>query len=108
MIHQSLLVATFVAWAVICLCGAVVLLHRAPAVSIALFGTVLGAIAGFLVGNADGPRRSPCVYGGGRERRSVRRRRRWPAHGRPRALPPRRCAGSRCRGSSSLPSPPRR
>src|SRR3954451_11694272 len=60
MIHQSLLVATFVAWAVICLCGAVVLLRRAPAVSIALFGTVLGAIAGFLVGNADGPAEVPA------------------------------------------------
>jgi hypothetical protein len=60
MIHQSLLVATFVAWAVICLCGAVMLFRRAPAASIALFGTVLGAIAGFLVGNADGPAEVPA------------------------------------------------
>src|SRR3954468_21233986 len=66
MIHQSLLVATFVAWAVICLCGAVVLLHRAPAVSIALFGTVLGAIAGFLAGNAAGPPASPRIRRGAR------------------------------------------
>lgn len=60
MIHPSLLVATFVAWAVICVSGAVVLLRRAPAVSMALFGTVLGAIAGFFGGNADGPAEVPA------------------------------------------------
>lgn len=60
MIHQSLLVATFAGWAVICLGGAVLVLRRASAVSMALFGTVLGAIAGFFVGNADGPAEVPA------------------------------------------------
>jgi hypothetical protein len=35
-------------------------LRRAPAVSLAVFGSVLGAVAGFLVGNADGPPEVPA------------------------------------------------
>ena len=37
-----------------------VFLRRAPAVSLALFGSLLGAVAGFLVGNADGPAEVPA------------------------------------------------
>lgn len=35
-------------------------LRRAPAVSLAMFGSVLGAASGFLVGNADGPAEVPA------------------------------------------------
>ena len=54
------LVLIFVAWAVSCAAVGAAFLRRAPAVSLALFGSVLGAIAGFLVGNADGPTEVPA------------------------------------------------
>jgi hypothetical protein len=54
------LVAIFVVWAVACLGLGAVFLRRAPAVSLALGGSVLGAVAGFLVGNADGPAEVPA------------------------------------------------
>jgi hypothetical protein len=44
-----------------CLGIAAALLRRAPAVSVALFGCVLGGTAGFLVGNADGPSGVPAA-----------------------------------------------
>ena len=47
-------------WAFACGCVAGAFLRRAPAVSIALFGSVLGAVAGFFVGNADGPAEVPA------------------------------------------------
>jgi hypothetical protein len=56
----TLLVLIFLVWAVICAAVGAVLLRRAPAVSLALFGSVLGAIGGFLVGNADGPAEVPA------------------------------------------------
>jgi len=51
MIHQSVLGVTFAVWAFASGCIAGVFLRRAPAVSIALFASVLGAFAGFFVGN---------------------------------------------------------
>src|SRR5689334_21729079 len=60
MTHQSVLVATFAAWTIACLSVAYVFLRRAPAVSVALFCAVLGAIAGFFVGNGDGPAEVPA------------------------------------------------
>src|SRR4051812_34737513 len=54
------LVAVFVLWAVACLGLGAVFLRRAPAMSLALGGSVLGAVAGFLLGNADGPAGVPA------------------------------------------------
>ena len=54
------LVAIFIGWAATCVAVGVAFLRRAPAVSLALFGSVLGAIGGFLVGNADGPSEVPA------------------------------------------------
>ena len=56
----ALLVPIFIVWAVTCAAVGTALLRRAPAVSLALFGSVLGAIGGFLVGNADGPAEVPA------------------------------------------------
>jgi hypothetical protein len=56
----TLLVMIFIVWAVTCAAGGVGSLRRAPAVSLAMFGSVLGAIGGFLVGNADGPAEVPA------------------------------------------------
>jgi hypothetical protein len=58
--HPSLLVAIFSVWAVASVATGAVLLRRAPAMSLALFGSLLGAIAGFLVGNADGSAEVPA------------------------------------------------
>src|SRR5262245_32205608 len=43
-------------------CGVVgvLCLRRAPAVSLAVFGSVLGAVAGYLIENADGPAEVPA------------------------------------------------
>jgi hypothetical protein len=92
MIHESLLVATFATWALACLTAGVVLRRRAPAVALGLLGTVLGAVAGFFLGNADGPAEVPAytavgasagvfvaVFSGSSRR--------------PRSHPPRCCAG---------------
>jgi hypothetical protein len=58
--HPSLLVAIFIVWAVTSVAIGAISLRRAPAVSLALFGSLLGAVAGFLVGNADGPAEVPA------------------------------------------------
>jgi hypothetical protein len=50
----------FSAWAVTSVAVGAVFLRRAPAVSLALFGSLLDAVAGFLVGNADGPAEVPA------------------------------------------------
>jgi hypothetical protein len=55
-----LLVAIFVAWAMTCAAVGTAFLRRAPAVSLAVFGSVIGAVGGFLVGNADGPAEVPA------------------------------------------------
>jgi hypothetical protein len=47
-------------WALACVAVGAVFLGRAPAVSLALFGSLLGAVAGFLIGNADGPAEVPA------------------------------------------------
>lgn len=49
----------FIVWAAICVAVGAASVRRAPAVSLALYGSVLGAIGGFLVGNADGPAEVP-------------------------------------------------
>jgi hypothetical protein len=54
------LVPIFIGWAVTCAGVGVVLLRHAPALALALFGSVLGAIGGFLVGNVDGPAEVPA------------------------------------------------
>ena len=59
MIHPSLLVAVFSAWALTCVIAGVGYVRRAPAVSFALLGSVLGAVAGLLGANADGPAEVP-------------------------------------------------
>jgi hypothetical protein len=59
-VGSTLLVPIFIVWAVTCAVVGAALLRRAPAVSLALFGSVLGAIGGFMVGNADGPAEVPA------------------------------------------------
>jgi hypothetical protein len=58
--HPNALVPIFVAWAMACAVVGAVCLRRAPAVSLAVFGSVLGAVAGYLVENADGPAEVPA------------------------------------------------
>jgi hypothetical protein len=60
MAHSTMLVAIFLVWAVTCAAIGVASVRHAPAVSLAVFGSVLGAIGGFLVGNADGPAEVPA------------------------------------------------
>jgi hypothetical protein len=60
MARESLLVVIFSAWAAASVAVGAVFRRRAPAVSLALFGSLLGAVAGFLVGNADGPAEVPA------------------------------------------------
>jgi hypothetical protein len=55
-----LLVFVFVVWAGACVGLGTVFRRRAPAVTIALGGSLLGAVAGFLYGNADGPAEVPA------------------------------------------------
>ncbi len=50
-----MLTAIFGVWAAACVAIGAVYRRSAPAVSLAIFGSLIGAIAGFLVGNADGP-----------------------------------------------------
>jgi hypothetical protein len=54
-VYQSLLVAIFTVWAVTSLIAGVGFVRRAPAMSLALLGSVCGAVVGFFLGNADGP-----------------------------------------------------
>ena len=60
MAHPSLLVFIFSVWVVTSVAVGAAFLRRAPAVSVAVFGSLLGAVAGFLVGNADGPAEVPA------------------------------------------------
>ena len=60
MAFQTELVPIFIAWAIACAVVGVVYLPRAPAVSLAVFGSVLGAVAGYLIENADGPAEVPA------------------------------------------------
>ena len=50
----------FLAWAAACVAIAMVFVRRAPAISLALFGSLACAVAGFLIGNADGPSEVPA------------------------------------------------
>jgi hypothetical protein len=59
MTRPWLLDGIFFVWILGCVVGGL-LLRRAPAVSLALWGGALGAIAGFLAGNADGPAEVPA------------------------------------------------
>ena len=59
-VQPSLLVAIFSAWALICMVAGVGFVRRVRAISLALFGSVLGAVVGFLVRNADGPADVPA------------------------------------------------
>jgi hypothetical protein len=61
----ALLVPIFVAWAVTCGAVGVVFFRRAPAVSLALLGSVVRTVAGFLFGNADGPAEVPAYTAAG-------------------------------------------
>jgi hypothetical protein len=54
------LVAIFAFWAAACIALAVVFMRSAPAVSVSLVASIVGAIAGFLVENADGPAEVPA------------------------------------------------
>lgn len=54
------LVFVFVIWAAACLALAGIFLRRAPVVSLALGGSLVGALAGFVFGNADGPAQVPA------------------------------------------------
>src|SRR5262245_57363026 len=56
----TLLAQIFLVWAVTCAAVGMAFLRHAPAVSLAMFGSVLGAMAGFIVGNADGPAEAPA------------------------------------------------
>jgi hypothetical protein len=58
--HPTLLVPIFIVWVVTCAGVGAAFLRRAPAVSLAVFGGILGAVGGFLVGNADGPAEVPA------------------------------------------------
>jgi hypothetical protein len=58
--HPLLLMPIFVAWAILCVGVGSAFLRRAPAVSLAVCGSMLGAFAGFLIGNADGPAEVPA------------------------------------------------
>ena len=60
MADPNLLAPIFVAWAMACAAIGAIFVRRAPAVSLAVFGSVLGAIAGYLVENADGPAEVPA------------------------------------------------
>jgi hypothetical protein len=59
-VSPTLLVTIFVVWAVACIAIGAIFLRRAPAVSLALIGSLFGAVAGFLMGNADGPAEVPA------------------------------------------------
>jgi len=54
------LTTVFVLWAAACLGLGAMSLRRAPVVSLALGGSLLGAVAGFGYGNADGPAEVPA------------------------------------------------
>ncbi len=54
------LVAIFAFWAAACIGLAWIFIRSAPAVSVSLMGSIVGAFAGFLVGNSDGPAEVPA------------------------------------------------
>lgn len=55
-----MLTVIFLIWAAACVTLGARFRTHAPGVSLALFGSVVVAIAGFLVGNADGPAEVPA------------------------------------------------
>jgi len=55
-----MLTVIFLIWAAVCLGFGAFLIRRAPAVTFGLLGAVLGAIAGFLIANVDGPDEVPA------------------------------------------------
>jgi hypothetical protein len=55
-----MLTLIFLGWAAACVAIGVIFLRRAPAISLALFGSLVGAVAGFLIGNVDGPAEVPA------------------------------------------------
>src|SRR5689334_5406482 len=61
-----LLVFVFVVWAAACVGLATVFWRRAPAVTVALGGSLLGAVAGFLYGTLTAPLKSPRTPPSGR------------------------------------------
>jgi hypothetical protein len=54
------LVAIFAFWAAACIGLAWIFIRSAPAVSVSLMGSIVGAFGGFLVGNSDGPAEVPA------------------------------------------------
>jgi hypothetical protein len=56
----TLLVVIFVVWTLACIAVGCVFFRRAPAVSLAMIGSLFGAVSGFLIGNADGPAEVPA------------------------------------------------
>jgi hypothetical protein len=48
--HEPLLATIFITWCVIAVLGGVLAIKRAPAVALALFGWVIGGLAGFVIG----------------------------------------------------------
>jgi hypothetical protein len=56
----GMLTFIFLGWAAACVAIGVVFLRRAPAVTVALIGSVAGGVFGFLIGNADGPAEVPA------------------------------------------------
>ncbi len=55
-----MLVWIFAGWVFACVVVGVVMRRNAPAVGIAMIGSVIGAVVGFFVGNADGPAEVPA------------------------------------------------
>ena len=55
-----MLTGIFGVWAVACVAIAAVYRRSAPALSLAMFGSLIGAVAGFLVGKANGPAGVPA------------------------------------------------
>ena len=56
----SMLTVLFLIWAAAGVALGAIFLRTAPAVSLALFGSIIGAVGGFLAGNADGPAEVPA------------------------------------------------
>lgn len=55
-----MLTVIFLVWAAICLGFGGFLIKQAPAITLGMSGAVLGAMAGFLIANADGPAEVPA------------------------------------------------
>jgi hypothetical protein len=57
---RSMLTLIFLVWAVACTAFGVGLARRAPAVTLGMVGAVVGAVAGSLIANVDGPDEVPA------------------------------------------------